>query len=421
MKDYARFQKVMQDENRRGLTRATARDILYDDIKQGKIKSLTIEELNASREPIDYFRKIYGEDALEQLDSLADEFGQMPTVSEANKFARSKFNFTPIENRLPEATTIKEAKKAEEEFGIDKETVKVVDMPEKSLMDKIKDIFTRKKEKPAKVTNIKSEIDKRKSVDDLIDEYNANKDRLLLTDEEGGTLIGYDEFNKLNKRNEEIANVLEDKGIFSKVEEEIKPEGIVIPFKKKITEPEEKAEGGIMRSKFAKGGRGKKILDIIANANKKLKGKKSMEKVNPKTGEVTTPEKPVGIVMEPEPVIQRYNQDIIKAADEIYPSYDDPKIAADQIVDSYAQMKYGLEDQYGLSNKERMDLYTQAYDYVMDYNRKARSIYKQGEPITEIEKPIPGAFSFNDPEIKAGMEKAMAEAKKEEMRCALWD
>ena len=69
--------------------------------------------------------------------------------------------------------------------------------------------------------------------------------------------------------------------------------------------------------------------------------------------------------------IGKYDQDIIKAADEIYPNYDDPKIAADQIVDSYAQMKYGLEDQYGLSNKERMDLYRQAYDYVMDYNRGA--------------------------------------------------
>ena len=368
MKDYARFQKVMQNENRRGLVRATARDILYDDIKQGKIKSLTLQELNASREPIDYFRKIYGEDALEQLDSLADEFGQMTNVSEANKFARDKFNFTPIENRLPESTTIKEAKKAEEEFnideefGVDKETAKVVDMPEKSLMDKIKDIFTRKKEQPAKVTNIKSEIDKRKSVDDLIDEYNANKDRLLLTDEEGGTLIGYDEFNKLNKRNEEIANVLEDKGIFSKIEEEVKPEGIVIPFKKKITEPEEKAEGGIIRSKFASGGKGKKILDIINEANKKLKGKKSMETVNPKTGEVTVPKNPVTVA-------QRYDQDIIRAANNIFPNYDDPKIAADQIVDSYAQMKLGLEDQYALSNKERMDLYTQAYDYVMDYNR----------------------------------------------------
>ena len=139
------------------------------------------------------------------------------------------------------------------------------------------------------------------------------------------------------------------------------------------------------------GGKSKTILDLIAKANKKLKGKKSMESVNPKTGEVTVPKKPIRRTEEPtgittmdsEPEIvdeklvskpkkkttQRYDQDIIKAADEIYPSYDDPKIAADQIVDSYAQMKFGLEDQYGLSDKQRMDLYTQAYDYVMDYNR----------------------------------------------------
>jgi hypothetical protein len=46
----------------------------------------------------------------------------------------------------------------------------------------------------------------------------------------------------------------------------------------------------LLRSKFASGGKGKKVLDIIADANKKLKGKKSMEKVNPKTGEVTVPD-----------------------------------------------------------------------------------------------------------------------------------
>jgi hypothetical protein len=151
---------------------------------------------------------------------------------------------------------------------------------------------------------------------------------------------------------------------------------------------DKKADGG--RIGFA-GGKSKAILDLIAKANKKLKGKKSMESINPKTGEVTVPKKPIRRAEEPtgittmdsEPEIvdeklvskpkkkttQRYDQDIIKAADEIFPSYDDPKIAADQIVDSYAQMKFGLEDQYGLSNKQRMDLYTQAYDYVMDYNR----------------------------------------------------
>jgi hypothetical protein len=50
------------------------------------------------------------------------------------------------------------------------------------------------------------------------------------------------------------------------------------------------ANGG--RISFSTGG-GKKILDLIAEINKKLKGKKSMETVNPKTGEVTTPKEPV--------------------------------------------------------------------------------------------------------------------------------
>jgi hypothetical protein len=47
------------------------------------------------------------------------------------------------------------------------------------------------------------------------------------------------------------------------------------------------------RPKYAGGGDVKKILDLIAKANKELKGKKSMEGVNPKTGEVTIPKDPV--------------------------------------------------------------------------------------------------------------------------------
>jgi hypothetical protein len=84
---------------------------------------------------------------------------------------------------------------------------------------------------------------------------------------------------------------------------EEKPEGIIIPFKKKITEPENKADGGSIgldylmgmdsRQKYAGGGDVKKFLDLIAKANKELKGKKSMETINPKTGEVTVPKEPV--------------------------------------------------------------------------------------------------------------------------------
>jgi antitoxin component HigA of HigAB toxin-antitoxin module len=344
-----------------GLVRATARQILINDIKAGKIKNITVEEAINMGEPIDPFRKIYGEGALEQLDSLIPNLRNLKTEIEAEKLARSKFKFEPDENRLPGSVSIEEAKKAEQEFGINK---------------------------PAKVTDLKTEATRRTSIDDLIDEYNANQDRLLLTDDEGATLITYPEYNRLKDRNEQIAKILEEKGIKSKPEVETKQEGIIIPFRKKPTEPEGKAEGGrigyaqgtpamgldyltgMEPSKgYADGGRigfkagsGKKVLDLILEANQKLKNKKSMETTNPKTGEVTTPKEPVTVA-------QKYDQDIIKAADEIYPSYDDPKIAADQIVDSYAQMKYGLEDQYGLSNKERMDLYRQAYDYVMDYNR----------------------------------------------------
>ena len=381
MKDYGQFQKVMQDEKRKGLVRATARSILYDDIKSGKIKSMTLEDLGSLREPIDPFRKMYGEEALEQLDSLTDEFGQMRTAQEAAELAKSRFKLEPSDIKPEGSISIDEAKKGEQEFGINKP-------------------------KETEVTNITSRIYKDADPDELIVEYNKNNQRLSLTDEEGGTLISYDEFNKLNKRNREIENILESLNV-TPVLDDIKPEGIVIPFKKKITEPEEKAEGGIIRTKFAAGGKGKKILDIINKANKKLKGKKSMETVNPKTGEVTVPEEPVRTIMDPEPITQRYDQDMIKAANEIFPNYDDPKIAADQIAESYSQIKLG-KNYEDLTSQEQASIYRQAYDYVMD-RKKPKEIN---------DKPIPGAFSFNDPEIKAGMEKAMKEAKKrgDEMR-----
>jgi hypothetical protein len=248
----------MYDE---GLVRATARQILINDIKAGKIKNITVSEAINMKEPIDPFRQIYGEGALEQLDSLIPNFRNLKTEMEAEKLARSKFKFEPDENRLPGSVSIEEGRKAEQEFGINK---------------------------PAKVSDFKAEATKRTSIDDLIDEYNANQDRLLLTDEEGGTLISYQEFNKLKDRNDEIAKALEAKGISSKVEEAPKAE--IIPFRKKPTEPEGKADGGRIGYAYGtpamgldyltgmepsegyanggrigfRGGSGKKILDLIS-------------------------------------------------------------------------------------------------------------------------------------------------------------
>ena len=346
IKDFTQGQRAMQEAEKAGYVRATVREIMREDIKAGKLKLPKETEdqiMQGLGEPIDVWRRVYGEGALEQIDSIAEDLSKLRTEMDAAKLARSKFKFEPDVERLPGSYT-----------------------PE---------------EDPSKIKNIKLEMDKRKSIDDLIDEYNANQDKLLLTDEEGGTAIGYDEFRKLQERNKQIADALENKGISSKIEEEVKPEGIVIPFKKKITEPEEFADGGIIRSKFASGGRGKKILDIINEANKKLKGKKSMETVNPKTGEVTVPEKPVGTVMDSEPVVQRYDKDIMKAANEVFPDYDDPKIAADQIAESYAQIKFG-KSYDDLSTQEQMAIYNQAYNYVMDYNRGA---FKLTAPVTSKE------------------------------------
>ena len=276
LKDFGTSQGSLSKMQDVGLVRSTAREILINDIKAGKIKNITVSEAINMKEPIDPFRQIYGEGALEQLDSLIPNLRNLKTEAEAEKLARSKFKFEPDENRLPGSVSIEEGRKAEQEFGINK---------------------------PAKVSDFKTEATKRTSIDDLIDEYNANQDRLRLTDDEGGTLITYPEYNRLKDRNEAIAKALEDKGISSKVEEEIKPEGIVIPFKKKNLEPEGKADGGSAgldyllgidnRPQYAGGGNVKKILDLIAKANKELKGKKSMEGVNPKTGEVTIPKEPV--------------------------------------------------------------------------------------------------------------------------------
>jgi hypothetical protein len=226
---------------------------LYEDIKAGKIKGMTLEQLGSAKDPIQDFRKLYGESALEQLDSLAPEFNQMYTPQEGATLARKKFTLTPDETRLPGSQTYEELEKI----------------------------------KKGEVVDMTYEVDKRKTIDELIDEYNSNQDKLSLTDEQGDTAITYTEFNELKDRNKKIADALEEKGIKSTPEVEEKPEGIVIPFRKKITEPEEFADGGITRTKFAAGGKGKKILDIIKKANKDLKNKKSMETVNPKTGEVT--------------------------------------------------------------------------------------------------------------------------------------
>jgi len=332
LKDLGASQTSLSRMQDVGLVRATARQILINDIKAGKIKNITVEEAINMGEPLDPFRQIYGEGALEQLDSLIPNLRNLKTEMEAEKLARSKFKFEPDENRLPGSVSIEEGRKAEQEFGINK---------------------------PAKVSDFKAEATRRTSIDDLIDEYNANQDRLLLTDDEGGTLITYPEYNRLKDRNEQIAKVLEEKGIRSTPEVETKPEGIVIPFKKK---PEEFAIGGRVGFKF---GSGKKIIDAMLNANK-LKAK---------------------------------HKDAFKAHDQINVDIND-KIAPDMIAETMAEMKG--KDYFSLSQKEQLNYYQKALAYVDDL----RMIKKEStiSPSIEIEQAMQEGIQKTNKMIGLGLD-----------------
>jgi hypothetical protein len=403
LNDFGASQQSMSRLNDEGLVRAAARQILINDIKAGKIKNITVSEAINMGEPLDPFRQIYGEGALEQLDSLIPNLRGLKTEMEAEKLARSKFKFEPDENRLPGSTSIEEGRKAEQEFGINK---------------------------PAKVSDFKAEATKRTSIDDLIDEYNANQDRLRLSDEEGGTTIGYEEFKNIQKRNEDIAKALEEKGISSKVEE--KPQAEIIQFRKKPTEPEGKANGGAMgldyltgqeppKNGYAGGGRigfktgsGKKIFDIISKTKKPVKageGKFTKQEVLEKIIQKTIDANPTDeyiqktfpnfikeIKANPE---LANNENVWKTFTQDFPENKKLVVYGDDTVDFFTKgenlpegMKQtvDLADTYGISMQEARKIkQMEPEDQVMEIKKlqvlksrtEKKAKYKQGDAITE--------------------------------------
>jgi hypothetical protein len=160
-------------------------------------------------------------------------------------------------------------------------------------------------------------------------------------------------------------------------------------------EPEGKADGG--RIGYAKGKRVKSSIDkLLENLNKKTQGKKSMESVNPKTGEVTVPKKPIrraeeptGVTVmdvEPEIVDERAikktksimtiddlktkHKDAFEAHDQIFNVDINDKIAPDMIAESMAETKG--KDYFNLSQEEQSNLYKKALAYVDDVRMTKR-------------------------------------------------
>jgi hypothetical protein len=302
IKDYGDFDKYMQSSQKTGYVRATVRQIMREDIQTGKLKlpkELQDQVMQGIGEPIDIYRKVYGEGALEQIDSLADDLGQFRTEEEAAKFARSKYQMEPKLEPVDESMTYDELgnliKKGtdEPEGKADGGIIGYANNRSnyfiggfiRPLIAKIKGIVS-----PVQPTPPTPEIPLT-----LLERYQK-----YLSEAQSPTTVNTDGgFSSI------IGKLL------SKV---ASPQGTSTPndqlyslYKKNL---EQKADGG--RIGYAKGKRVKSSIDkLIDQLNKKTQGKKSMESVNPKTGEVTVPKKPIrraeeptGVtVMDPEPDI----------------------------------------------------------------------------------------------------------------------
>jgi len=377
-----------------GLVRAVTRQILSEDIRAGKIKGLTLDDLGTSREPIDYFRKIYGEGALEQLDSLTPEFNRLSTEQEAAKLARSKFNFEPNETRTKGSTSYeeleKEIKKNEPEEKADGGVMGPIGLDYLLGMDS----------KPG--TSIADAIDKK--------ELNLDKDSsdyLKLMELLKNIKINYNYSKQPSLNSSEYKGI----GAFLPINDSISLEARYGrgrgSFKDEVfNNPIDRYFGINFNKNFQNGGRVgyagggdvKKILDLIAKANKELKGKRSMEKVNPKTGEVTVPKEPIKTAerktidydaMEEANKLTLKHKEAAYAFDQIQPIDIYDKIAPDRVAEVMAEIKG--KDYYGLSQKQQLELYRKAQSFLDDYIKidrinSAVKKFNAGEELQVIDK-----------------------------------
>jgi hypothetical protein len=121
MGDVMQSQKTMSKLQDEGLVRAAVRYKMMDDLKRGNLKlPKNLEDVvrGASNEEdvITVFRNNYGEDALEQVDSLIPDFYKMTSPADAVKKIEKNFpNMKPKKIKVKQTMDLDEAKKAEQE------------------------------------------------------------------------------------------------------------------------------------------------------------------------------------------------------------------------------------------------------------------------------------------------------------------
>jgi hypothetical protein len=121
MGDVMQTQKTMSKMQDEGLVRAAVRYKMMDDLKRGTLKlPKNLEDVvrgaSNEEEVITIFRNNYGEDALEQVDSLIPDFYNMTSPADAVKKIEKDFpNMKPKKIEVKQTMDLDEAKKAEQE------------------------------------------------------------------------------------------------------------------------------------------------------------------------------------------------------------------------------------------------------------------------------------------------------------------
>jgi hypothetical protein len=366
MKDYGDFDKYMQSSQKTGYVRATVRQIMREDIQAGKLKlpkELQDQVMQGLGEPIDIYRKVYGEGALEQIDSLADDLGQFRTEEEAAKFARSKYTFEPKVEPVDESMTY-------DELGnlIKKGT----DEPE-GKADGGRIGFNKGKRVKSQIDKLLEQLNKKtqgkksmESVNPKTGEVTIPKKPIRRAEEPTGTTVMDPEPETIDER-----AIPKKEYLKSKTLQELQKE-----YKKVLA----RYEGA---------------MGVLDPNTKDFEGfKKEVQRLSKIGNDIKAEYQTKKTVMEKTPLsdfeqIQANYRRASNAAEEIFPDYGDPKMAAQQLAEVMADQKYEAYNKgfYDLPQKIQNELYNEAYNYVTSVNRLNK--------IPPANKLLPPGTEFN--------------------------
>jgi hypothetical protein len=438
LEEYFTSYKSMKEVEDQALVRAVAREIMYRDLKAGKLKvPKDVEDVirgigPANRDVLDEFNQWYGFAAIEDLHDNAHRFYTMSSPQEAvdfikkNKYSNWEQVYQPREKPIKEYMTPGE------------------------FQDMLKDATVNKY---GMVSPKASESLDKETAKEIYDFYLKSGDRKLIQDEITGITEGkkFDVY-KVEDRNK-IIDILTD--ILKKLGPPAVAGGVGLEYLSEKSAPAQ-TEGGTQQSLgldyltgmepsegYADGGRigfktggGKKILDLINKANKELKSKSSMEKVNPKTGEVTVPKEPVKTAENKSrqltnDEIADYEEQIGRNAEEWLSegTVDEAEKALkrSKVEEAYYLQQYKtgqLDPKPGEKSQSRMRFLQKKAEEAADVKDRRLFTLDEMEELDELERTFnkkntfAGGFDFNDTDIKAQMEKAMQEGNKrsKEMR-----